>query len=124
MSVVGSIKRVTVDGLSFDVMADSNFTQNNSKFDNEGVATSGKNLQKKTARVQMIESVSIATDEDEDRQLQLLADTNDEYPLSYETAAGRVYRATGFIKYENRETETGTTKIQLIPTDPDGWDLF
>lgn len=124
MSVVGTIKRVNIDGIPFDVLADSNFTQNNSKFENEGVATSGRTMQKKTARPQQVESVSIATSEDEDAQLVEIADRADTYPLSYETAAGRVYRTTGFIKFENRETETGTTKIQLISSDADGWDLF
>ncbi len=124
MSVVGTVKRVNVDGVPFNVMADSNFTQNNSRFENEGVPTSGETLQKKTARVQSVESVSIAASEDEDNSLKELADRNDTYPLSYETAAGRVYRTTGFIKYENRETESGTTKLQLIPSSADGWQLF
>ena len=124
MSVTGTVKRVTIDGITFNVLADSNFSQNHSKFENEGVATSGGSMQKKTARVQMVSGVSIATDEDEDQTLIELADRADEYPMSYETAAGRVYRTTGFIKYDNRETETGTAKIELVSTIAEGWELF
>lgn len=122
--IIGTPKKVTFDGTPFDVMADANFTLNLSKFDVEGVPTSGRTLKKMVARVQGAESVTIATNEAEDDLLKELSDRTDKYPVSFQLASGAIYRATGFIKYENRETENGSTTVQILSSDPDGFILF
>ncbi len=105
-------------------MADANITQKNSPFENEGIPTSGETMQKKTRIAQVAESVALATNVDEDKILVDLSARTDKYPMSYQTADGSIYRTTGFIVYENRETESGTTTIQLVPASADGWKLF
>ena len=123
-NTVGTLKKITVDGITFDVMADANITQKNSPFENEGIPTSGGTMQKKTRIAQAAESIAVATNVDEDKLLADTAARTDKYPMSYQTADGSIYRTTGFIIYENRETESGTTTIQMIPSDADGWKLF
>ena len=88
--ITGTRKKVTINAVPFDVMADANFTQNNSKFENEGVPTSGRTLQKKVARAQRVESVTLATNEAEDDLLKVTADRTDKYPISYELASGAI----------------------------------
>lgn len=122
--IVGTPKSVTIDGVSYDVQADADITQNNSKYENEGQATSGRVMQKMTRRVQAAEGVALATNAEEDENLRSRSDTPGKYPLSYTTIDGTVYRTTGFIKYENRSTSSGTTTVQLIPTTPNGWSPF
>jgi len=123
--IVGTPVSVTLDGTPYDVQADANFTQNKSKYDNEPQITSGRVMQKKTRRAQTVESVTLATNESEDEEIKNLADRiGVTYPMSYKTVDGTTHRTTGFIKYENRETQTGTTTIQMIPTSPNGWSAF
>lgn len=122
--IVGTPKSVTIDGVSYDVQADADITQNNSRYDNEGQATSGRVMQKMTRRVQTAEGIALATNAEEDDNLKTRSDTPGRYPLSYTTIDGTVYRTTGFIKYENRTTSNGTTTVQLIPTTVDGWSVF
>lgn len=122
--IVGTPKSATVDGISYDVQTDADIKQNNSKYDSEGVATSGRIMQKMIRRIQSAEGVTLATNAEEDETLRARADTPGKYPLSYTTIDGTVYRTTGFIKYEGRSTATGTTTIQMIPTDQDGWKVF
>lgn len=121
---VGTPKKVVIDGVPFDAMADANFSQMNAKFENEGVPTSGRTLQKKVARVQKVESVTLASNAQEEALLRDFAERTDTYPLSYVDAGNNVYRTTGFITFESRETETGTSAIQLNATDADGWVPF
>ena len=122
--IVGTPKSITVDGVSYDVQADANFTQNNSRFTNDGQATSGRVMQKQTRRLQSVESITVATNVSEDDALKTRADTPGKYPLSYTLADGSVYRCTGFIEYESRETQAGTTTIKMIPATVTGWSLF
>ena len=117
MSIVGSIKRVAVNGTAYDAAADSNLTQNPPKMI-EGIATSGKTMMKVTRQVATVESITVIAD-GLDYQLLLTAVENaangETYPISYTEASGDVYRATGTINLESRETETGAATITFIP---------
>jgi hypothetical protein len=52
MSNVGTIRKVVIDGVTYDAFADSDITFNKSKYTVEGVATTGRTLSKRTQRVQ------------------------------------------------------------------------
>lgn len=123
MSVTGSIRKVTLNGITFDAMADANFSEIGSQFENEAVPTSGRNLRKMTRRAKNVESVVLACDGSEREIISNLADQVDDFPMSYETASGDVYRATGWIEFENRETEEGRATIQMHPRNNE-WQPF
>lgn len=111
----GSIGKLTLDGITFDVFADSNFSETFTRFENDRIPTSGRNIKKMTRRVPKVESVVVAANGEEKQVLILLGETTVDFPMSYETAGGDVYRATGSIEVENRETEENRATLQLHP---------
>lgn len=120
--VAGTLRRVTLDGVTFDVPADVNVTEVGSGFLNESIPSSGRNMRKMTKRAQNREGVVVLCNGAERELLQELAERLSDFPMSYETAGGDVYRAIGGIEFESRETEENRAAIQLLPRN--GWDAF
>lgn len=121
--ISGTPKKVTLDGVTFDVMADTNISEVGSSVENEGVPTSGRTMRKQTKRVENREGVVLACNGAERDILKGFSENSKDIPMSYETAGGDVYRApNGFIEFENRETEENRATITMIPRD--GWESF
>jgi hypothetical protein len=120
--ITGTLRKVTLDGVTFDVMADTNVNEVGSAFQNEAIPTSGRNLKKMTRRVEARGGVALACNGSEREVLKDLAERTADFPMSYETAASDVYRATGWIEFENRETEESRATIQMHPRN--GWEPF
>jgi len=118
----GSIRKLTLDGVTFDVMADTNVNEMGSRYEVEAVPTSGRSLKKMVRRSEDRESVVVACNGAEREILKELAERIEDYSMSYETAAGDVYRTTGFIEFESRETEESRATLKLIPRDR--WESF
>jgi hypothetical protein len=114
-NIVGSIRKVTLAGLTFDVMADTNITEIPSNYENENVPTSGRNMKKMTRRSQDREGVVVACNGSEFNNLKTLAESTIPFTLSYENMAGDTFRAVGGIEFENRETEEGRASLKLLP---------
>ena len=111
----GSILKLTLSGITFDVMADSNFNQTGSQTENDRIPTSGNSFPKKTKRIMKVESVVIKADPSTRNFLESLADAIKDFSMSYKTADGSVFRAKGSINYENVESEENRATIQLHP---------
>lgn len=120
--ITGTLRKVTLDGITFDVMADTNVTETGSQWQNEAIPTSGRNLKKMTRRPEIREGVVLACNGSERDLLKEMAERTTDFPMSYETAAGDVYRATGWIEFESRETEENRATIQMHPRD--SWESF
>lgn len=118
----GTIRKVTLDGITFDTFADTNISEVGSKYANENIPTSGRNIRKMTARAENREGVVLAANGAEREVLQELAERTSDFAMSYETAGGDVYRAVGGIEFENRETEELRATIQMLPRLK--WDSF
>lgn len=114
-NITGSLRKVTLDGVTYRVMADANIDEIGSGFETSGVPTSGGTMFKKMRRVQERTGVVLACNGMERDQLKALSDRLTTYPMSYETASGDVFRATGMIEFEKRETEEGKASIKMIP---------
>lgn len=112
---VGTIRKVVIDGVTYDVYADTNITFNYSKYTVEGMATTGDTLYKMTKRVQTIEGLGLATTPAQMNELAGKADSLADSTLSIELADGSVFKASGKINFESYESETGKTTVQLIP---------
>lgn len=122
-AVTGSIRKINIDGIPFEVAADTNINETGSEYENSLVKTSGRNFRKMMGRAELRENVVLITDADARESLRELADrVGDAYPLSYETADGSTYRADGWIDFENRETEESRSTIKFLPQT--SWDLF
>lgn len=120
--IVGALRKVTLDGTTFDVFPDSNVTEVGSQWENQPLPTSGRTLRKMTKRSENREGVVLACNGVERDILKELSERQSDYTMSYETASGDVYRCTGWIEFENRETEEGRASIQMHPRKT--WDSF
>lgn len=118
----GSIRKITLNGITYDVMADSNFNETGSAHENDRIPTSGASFKKMTKRVQKVESVVVKANPDERQLLKAQSDALTDFPMSYTTADGSVRRANGSIFFENRETEENRATLQLHPSGD--WEEF
>jgi hypothetical protein len=119
---VGTPRKLTLSGQTFRVMGDANFSQILSRWENENLPTSGDNMHKMTRRATNVESITLGTNEEQADALKALSERTEDFTMSYTTANGAVYRASGRIEFESRETESGTSTIQCHPTND--WTLF
>ncbi len=122
MSAVGTIRKAVLNGISFDVMADSNVTFNRSKYEREGIPTSGRTLQKMTKRVQTIEGLTLGVTPAEMESLKDISDGLADVTMSLELADTSTYKASGRVFFENYESENGQASVTLIPTND--WTAF
>ena len=115
MSNSGTIRKLVLDGVSYDVPADINITFNRSSFEIEGVPTTGRTMFKMTRRVPTQEGVVVMTDPAEAEALNDLSERLDSFPIAVTLADNSTYRTTGKINYENWETEENRSSIMIIP---------
>lgn len=122
MSVCGTLKKVTLDGVTFDVFADTDVKEVGSGWENTVIPTSGGNVRKMVSRAESREGITLVCSGAEFDTLKDLAERLDDFPMSYETAAGDVYRATGWIEFESRQTAENKASIQMHPRN--SWESF
>ena len=121
--IVGPGGKLVLGGITFRLAADANVNHGAPTHKNEAVAVSGGgNLRKMTQTTQELKSVSVLTNADELEVLRDLAAGPDDITMAYTSAAGDVFRATGFIDFEGREAESGKVELTLYPRD--GWTSF
>jgi|ADurb_Total_1013_FD_contig_41_665620_length_784_multi_4_in_0_out_0_2 hypothetical protein len=121
----GTVRKVVINGATYDVPADINITFNRSSFTTEGVATSGRTMYKMTRRVPTMESVVLMTDPSEAEALRAVAESLADATIAVELADGSTYRTSGKINYENWETEENRSAIVIIPSKvKDAWTPF
>lgn len=120
--ITGSLRKVTLDGVTYDASADADAPQVRGQYDVEAHATSGRNMMKMTRRVEEVDSIDLITNEAEFEALKTLSEKTDDFPMSYTTASGAVYRATGRINLGKRQTSDGKTPVKLLPRQ--NWDAF
>lgn len=113
--IAGSNRKLTIEGVSYDVAADSNFSEMISSFENSMIPTSGKNMRKMMKRVNTREGVVLITDADERIALKSISESVDDIKLSYTNAAGDEFKAEGTIEVEANETEENRTNCILLP---------
>lgn len=111
----GTLNRVVLNGVTYDVPADINLTFNRSSFTIEGIATSGKTINKYTRRVQTVENLILMTSPAEMETLNDLSETLADATVAFELADGSTYRTTARINFESYESEEGRSTITIIP---------
>jgi hypothetical protein len=120
--VVGSIDKIVLAGTTFRVAADADFKDGKPAYKNEAEETTGGTFRKMTKQSVEVESVSLKVNGDELATLQAIAESPDDITMAYVTAAGDTYRASGFIDFDGRQTQSGKVEIKLFPRQ--GWTLF
>lgn len=122
MAVSGSIRKVLLDGLSFNAAADGNFAKT-PRLEKEAVVHSGGNMFKHTKMSGNVESGKLICAPAEYVVLEGLADGLSSFPMSYEQADGSVWRTEGTISLDNYETEENSVEITMMPS-TGTWELF
>lgn len=121
----GTLNKVTVAGATYEVPMDINLTINYSKYEVEGVATSGDTMYKYTLRIPTVENCVLITKESDATALRKVAEDKSDVSMSLELADGTVLRGTGRINYESWETEENRSTLTLIPNKAkDAWTPF
>jgi len=116
VAVAGSLRKLTVDGVSYNVAADANVSEIITQFENSMIPTSGAAMRKMMKRVPTRESVVLITDGADREALISVAEGLGDVPISYTNAAGDTYRCQGIIEIENNETEENRTTVQILPS--------
>jgi len=114
-AVAGSIRKFTIEGVSFDVAADANFSEIFTQWENSMVPTSGRAMRKMMKRIPSVEGVVLVTDKDQRLVLKDFAEGLDDLKITYKNAAGDSYRGEGTIEIENNETEENRTSCTIHP---------
>ena len=122
MSVSGSIRKVLINGLSFNAAADGNFAKM-PKLEKEAIRHSGGNMVKYTLAAGNVEGAKLICTPVEFDTLEGFADDLDSFSMSYTMADGSVYRTTGKIMLDNYESEEASVEVTMIP-DTGEWELF
>jgi hypothetical protein len=123
--ISGTIRKVTLTGVTYRIPADVNLTFNLSPYETEGIASTGKTMFKKVLRMPTIENLILLTNPLEAEALKDLAVGIDSFTQAIEMADGSVYRGNGQINYENWETEENRSTLTLIPDKAlKAWTLF
>lgn len=120
--VSGSIRKLTIEGVSYRVTGDANFTEIITRFENSMIPTSGKSMRKMVRRTPAREGIVLSTNGAERESLKAQAEDLANQKFSYTNAAGDVYRCEGTFEIENNETEDNRTAIQIMPDDD--WTFF
>lgn len=122
MAVSGSIRKVLIDGLSFNAAADGNFAKT-PRLEKEAVPHSGGNMIKHTRASGNVESAKLICTPTEFATLESKAEELTTFSMSYEMADGSVWRSTGTIMLDNYESEEHSVELTMIP-DSGTWELF
>lgn len=121
MAISGSVKKVTLDGVTFYIKADSD-PSHVGDFETEGIRHSGGTLMKKTLAVANIESVDLVVDAVDEQNLRDLADRTDNFSMSITYSDDSIKTAAGQINIDSSTAQENTLTIMMIP---DGkWDIF
>ncbi len=113
--IVGTIRKFSLAGVSFDVMADANVSMVGGKYTNESVPTSGRNLRKMVRRSESFNAVSVACTGAEREMLKGYAESTSDIPITITLAGGDMFTCMGWIEFETTETETGKGQLNLHP---------
>ena len=113
--IAGSNRKLTIEGISFDVAADADFSETFVQYENSMVPTSGGAMRKMLKRIPAVEGVVLITDADERLVLKDFAEGLDLVKVTYTNAAGDSYRSEGTIEIESNSTEENRTSCTIQP---------
>jgi hypothetical protein len=118
----GTLQKVVLNGLEFQAMGDVDVTQILGQYTNEEIPTSGDSIRKMTRRTETRESVTIGCEPAEAEILKGYSEQKTDITLAYALADGSVYRATGWIDFENFTSADFKATLKLFPRNK--WELF
>lgn len=124
MRVSGTLRKVTIDGLTYTVAADVDVTIN-SNIEKEGLPTSGLTMMKYTKKNPDIENIVLSVEPSEYETLMLASENLNPFPMSLALADNSVFRAVGSINVDSYTNADSIATIKMIPNNANlRWELF
>lgn len=120
--ISGTPRKFLLDGESFDLVSDSDFTKIPSKYEKEALLTSGDPIIKFKKRTQNIEG-EVACNSKKLQSLKEKAESQADITISVTYADGSVDKGKGHISLDTYSAQDGKVKMTLIPSG-DGWTFF
>jgi hypothetical protein len=112
---VGSLQKVTIDGISYTVAEDADAALGKPKYTKEVIRGNNRNFVKYTGQDTSITGVPLLVTGAELMQLKDLAERKSSYPLLLMTCAGDQFRSDGHVSYESYSTAGGRVEVTLTP---------
>ncbi len=112
----GSIRKLTIEGISFDVVADADLEEVVTEFENSMIATSGPGMRKMEKRIPTTSGIVLGTDSAGRATLKAFAERLTDLKISYTKAFGDTRKCQGAIEIENTTTMENRTTIQVLPS--------
>ncbi len=122
MSVGGSGRKLTLDGVTFRLAGDAEINTKFSDYESEVIPTSGEGHRKMVKRSQMADGVDVTVNAAEKELLIALANRTDPFTLSYKEISGDLYTSEGGISIDDSSIQDGKVTIKILPLKK--WDIF
>jgi hypothetical protein len=117
MAIAGSLKELTLQGVSFNVAADANLSTQLSGFENDRIKHSGGSMKKMMGRIRTVENAVLIVKGEERDILKNFSEQTDDFMISFVTANGDNYQGLGSINLEPWESEENRISVTLHPSD-------
>jgi len=111
----GSLNKLSIDGIPFDVAGDADLSEVFSRYTNSIVPTSGTDTISQEARAREVTGVVVVVKPGDKSLLASIADSGDVVSLSYTHRDGTRYAGQGNINIENNQTMQNRTSMSLLP---------
>ena len=112
----GTMANLNLDGISYDVAADADFSEIFTKFKNTMEATSGDGFLSQEKQIQEVSGVVVITKSASDKyNLKATAEKKDPIAMTYTNRQGESVMASGSIDIENNTTMKNRTSLKLLP---------
>lgn len=118
----GSLRKVTIDGIPYNVAADANVALND-RLEKESIPHSGGNMTKRTLAAAMAEAVKLIVTPSEYDVLRNQAQGDGDIPLSYEMADGSSFRTQGEVNLGPFQTDDSSCEVTFL-TSTGEWEIF
>ena len=111
----GSIQSFSANGQTFDVPADVDASYIPARYKTEALASTGRNIKKRTRIVQEVKNLIVFANLDELANLQILAEQVPDFTMNLKLNDGSVIRTSGWFDFEEYGTMEGKAKITPFP---------
>jgi hypothetical protein len=114
MNVVGSIKKLTVEGISYPVSGDANAKLYLSGVENAMLATSGDAVLQQKRQVQRIENLDLLLSPAEAEDFRDYAKRIKPIKIAATLRNGKIYSGEAVVNFDGYETENGKATMTFL----------
>lgn len=113
--MAGSMKKLTINGISFDCVGDADWTEVFSNFTNSVMPTTGGGVIVQELRVREVSGVQISLQHGDRSLLKAIIEEGLIVEMSYQNRDGDRYSGRGTVNTDGRTTMKGIATLTLLP---------